>query len=422
MRNRNINEKNIMDLLSKNLYCYLFGTCETAKAHNGIIMDNVPGAIIELGLHQYTKPANPYLSYSVAELQSIVQQFMSLPEYKSLIGDGEKKTRKGWIDWANSIHQVDRVAVQLPGRSEDTTIDLMTTFMDDVVGGVVANYKSFSKKQREELGIDGLAKSKSVEEEHDDEEGIELSADEKIVVKKVISEKPRTLMEFYNIVLYLVALENIENINVAKTSLLSEKIGSYLSVPMVLLDDITSGLELNEPGVSFYKFFTGLFLEKPVLDSDQKANLDKKISMLINEYYEHRDVKRELRRIVQDNEKVKVVIGEIIASKIDEKMEQESNDSLITLFQMTINDDNREKYVKFLKSLSPQEKLVSSTSGIGPSGPPYGSDDDSEDDDSDDDDSDDDDSDKNIEEEPKFGPALAPEEKMEIEINELKSV
>jgi hypothetical protein len=442
MRGRNINEKNIVELLSSNLYCYLFGTCKTATTHNGIIMDDVPGAIIELGLHQYTKPANPYLSYSVAELQSIIQQFMSLQQYKTLIIpvnsareslnkkleeqqqleleleqlqlgdemnpderrngiirdlatiqrtisqlrkqiDGDKKTRNGWIEWANSIHQGNRVAVQLPGRPEDTTIDLMTTFMNNVVGGVVANYKYFSKRQREELGIDGLAKSKDGEEE---EEGRELTTDEeKESVRKVIREKPRTLVEFYNIVLYLVALENIENINVAKVSLLSEKLGSYLSEPQELFDDINSGLELNEPSVSFYRFFMSLFLTlteeaKAGFTEVRKTKLVAIINGLIVDYYANRDVKREVRRMVQDNEAVMRVIEGIIdvESKKEEGEVIESN----TLFQMTIDDSNRVEYVKFLKSLlppklksvsaSPPPSAPGSPRGPPPDGPPGG--------------------------------------------------
>jgi hypothetical protein len=485
MRGRNINEKNILDMLSSNLYCYLFGTCKTATAHNGIIMDDVPGAIIELGLHQYTRPANPYLSYSVAELQSIIQQFMSLPEYKTLIEpvnsareslnkkleqqqqleleleqlqledemnpderrngiirdlatiqrtisqlrkqiDGDKKTRNGWIEWANSIHQGNRVAVQLPGRPEDTTIDLMTTFMNNVVGGVVANYKYFSKRQREELGIDGLAKSK--DDEDGEEEGRELTTDEeKESVRKVIREKPRTLVEFYNIVLYLVALENIENINVAKVSLLSEKLGSYLSEPQELFDDINSGLELNEPSVSFYRFFMSLFLTLPKekvaevaavasseveMDSGDEAGkvsaeekeeiekgfTDKRkqalvaiINGLIVDYYANRDIKRELQRMVRDNQEVMSVIEGIIKDEEKEKEEGEVVESN-TLFQMTIDDSNRDKYVKFLRSLLPP-KLESlpppptspspspgSSPRFPPGGPPDGPPSDSDDD------------------------------------------
>jgi len=462
MRGENVNEKNIVELLSRNLYCYLFGTCKTARAHNGIIMDDVPGAIIELGLHQYTKPANPYLSYSVAELQSIIQQFMSLQQYKTLITpvnsareslnknlkqqrqlelqleqlqlgdemspderrngiirdlatiqrtisqlrkqiDGDKKTRNGWIAWANSIHQSNqvevqlpgraevqlsgRVAVQLPGRPEDTTIDLMTTFMNDVVGGVVANYKYFSKRQREELGIDGLAKSK------------ELTDAEKTAIR----EKPRTLMEFYNIVLYLVALENIENINVAKVSLLSEKLGDYLSEPQELFDDINSGLELNEPGVSFYTFFMSLFLTLPkekvaevALEADaaspevemvsedeaeeeegeeeiEKGFTDKRkqalveiVNRLIDNYYANRDIKRELQRMVRDNQEVMSVIEGIIKDEEKEKEEGEVVESN-TLFQMTIDDSNQVKYVKFLKSLLPPKLESAPTPSPSPS-------------------------------------------------------
>jgi hypothetical protein len=450
MRGENINDKNILDMLSRNLYCYLFGTCETATAHNGIIMDDVPGAIIELGLHQYTKPANPYLSYSVAELQSIIHQFMSLLQYKTLIKpvnsareilntnleqqrqlelqleqlqqgaemdidpvapvapvepvdrrrnviirdlatiqrtisqlrkqiDGDKKTRNGWIAWADSIHKVNPVAVQLPGRPEDTTIDLMTTFMNDVVGGVVANYKYFSKRQRKELGIDGLAKSEDGEEEDDDEEGRELSADEKIVVRKVIGEKPRTLMEFYNIVLYLVALENIENINVAKVSLLSEKLGDYLSDPQQLFDDINSGLELNEPSVSFYMFFMSLFLTlteeaKAGFTEVRKTKLVEIINGLIADYYAHQDVKREVRRMVQDNEAVMRVIEGIIKDEEREKEEGEVVESN-TLFQMAIDESNRDKYVKFLKSLLPpklESVPASQSSSSAPDSPRFG--------------------------------------------------
>jgi hypothetical protein len=280
---------------------------------------------------------------------------MGLTQYKSLIGDGVEKTRQGWIERVQTTI-VNPEAVQLPGRPGARTLDLMTIFMDNVVGGVVENYKSFSKKQREELGIDGLAKSKSVEEE-DDEEGRELSEDEKETVKRVIGEKPRTLMEFYNIVLYLVALENIENINVAKVSLLSEKLGSYLSEPQELLDDINSGLELNEPGVSFYMFFMSLFsslTEKEIGDftAERKKNLVEIINSLIVNYYSNRDVKRELQRMVQYNEDVMRVIGKVIKDNEPGKVIKAN-----TLFQLMIDEDNREKYIKFLKSLLPSDKL-----------------------------------------------------------------
>ena len=164
-------------------------------------------------------------------------------------------------------------------------------------------------------------------------------------------------MEFYNIVLYLVALENIENINVAKVSLLSEKLGSYLSEPQNLLDDINSGLELNEPGVSFYMFFMSLFLSltKEEIDDfteDRKKNLVEIINGLIDNYYSNRDVKRELQRMVQDNEDVIRVIEKIIKDN-EPGIVIEAN----TLFQLTIDKDNREKYVNFLKSLLPSDKL-----------------------------------------------------------------
>ena len=241
-------------MLSKNLYCYLFGTCKTAKAHNGIIMDDVPGAIIELGLHQYTNRADPFLSYSVAELQSIIQQFMRLLQYSELPPDELKKTREGWIQWASTIPND---AVQLPGRNESAKM-LMDKFMNSLLNGVVANYTHFSKKQKESLGIYGLEKIKGVTTEYAEEsEDKELTLDQ---LEETVDTTNKTLMEFYNIVLYLVALENIENINVAKVSLLSEKLGTYLSEPQELLDDINAGLELNEPGVSFYRFFIGLFL------------------------------------------------------------------------------------------------------------------------------------------------------------------
>lgn len=446
MRYGSIKEKNIVKLLSSNLYCYLFGTCKTAKTHNGVIMDDVPGEIIELGLHQYTngndkdEEGNPvmFLSYSVAELQSIIEQFMRLPQYLELsdpvksaqvdlinylekqqqiktqlynqddgsaeairlqaelntqvaleetsrkfIENNEKKTRKEWIDWAKK--DISPKAVQLLGRPE-TSIGLMSTFMDDILNGVVSNYKYLSKKQKEELGIDGLAKAKDGTEE----EGRDLTDQEKEKVKKVIREKPRTLIEFYNIFLYLVALENIENINVAKVSLLSEKIGSYLSEPTELLNDINSGLELNEPSVSFYRFFMGLFLilseEKKVGFSEaRKKSLYEIINGIIADYYANRDVKRELRRMVQENQEVMRVIEEIIADEEKEKEEGEIVEPQTqTLFQLSIDDSNREKYVKFLKSLLPP-KLESlpppppPPAPDSPSGPPSDSDDDDDD-------------------------------------------
>jgi len=513
MRGRNIDEKNILELLSSNLYCYLFGTCKTATAHNGIIMDDVPGAIIELGLHQYTKPKNPELSYSVHELQSIVQQFMSLTQYKTLIepvnsaresvnknlkqqrqlelqldnaessledvlqdGEivmedtvppelsrnqydlealkfeelelrktleqaitGEKKTRQGWIDWVTE-YNISQEAVNLPGRPE-TSSEFMTTFMDDVVGGVVANYKHFSKKQREELGIFDLRKVKLSKRATGNpvaaeaaEKGAEIQERAKII--KNLDETPRTLMEFYNIVLYLVALENIENINVAKVSLLSEKLGSYLSEPQELFDDINSGLELNEPGVSFYGFFISLFLSLPKEKKEEKKEeeveemssdaeeeeveqmgsdededdedeeepveevgftekrkkaLVATINSLIADYYANRDAKRELRRMVQENEEVMRAIEGIIKDEEKQKEEGEVVESN-TLFQMTIDDNNRVEYVKFLKSLLPQKlKSVRAPSPPSvPDSPRYSSDDGDDGDDGNDGDDDDD--------------------------------
>ena len=56
--------------------------------------------------------------------------------------------------------------------------------------------------------------------------------------------------------------------------------------------------------------------------------------------------------MVQDNEDVMRVIGKVIKDNEPGKV-IEAN----TLFQLTIDQGNREKYIKFLKSLLPSDKL-----------------------------------------------------------------
>jgi hypothetical protein len=347
MKNRTIDDENLFQLLTSYFYCYLFGNCKNNSNHNGTIMDDVPGEILSLGLVQYTTMGgSTYLSFSAAELQSIIQQFMSLSQYRALLNSGTiTKTPQEWKEWAQSLPPDQ---VKLPGRPENTQ-ELMSTFMNQILGGVVSNYKNFTKKQKEELEIDGL-----VDEQQAD---------------SIIAAKSRTLMELYNIVLYRIATVNIENINVTKVSLLSDKIGLYLSNPEEFSNDINSSIDLEEPEIEFYKFFTHMFLAKfgSTFKPDPKkvTNFGSLFEKIISEYKRSVRFKEELKEIVSGND---VLISNI--KSIIDKQPNSSNIYFSLLLKELTKANNQatieleKRYILFLKN------LIGSGSG---SGSGYGS-------------------------------------------------
>ena len=349
---RNATDEQIKELLTGYLYCYLFDTCKIAKNHNGIIMDNVPGEIIELNLVQYTQNGGrTYLSYSVAELQDMVDQFSNIE------GGNSSKTIVEWKAWAAGLLPPN--AVKLAGRPE-TSLELMNMFTGDVLQGVVSNYSYFSKKQKRELGIDDLV----------DANGNELVQGNQEVINKA-SAKPRTLMELFNIVLYKVALVNIENINVAMVSLLSEKMGSYLSNPEELYVDIMSGIDLDEPAVKFYNFFISLFLPPPPYALDRQGKLEStqvtKLNKILIEVFaktkSDQEFKRDLRRIVYSNPNLIAIISDIIGSIVSKnKRGPGTNTYFYKQYesQVPINPS----YLVFLQSLLPKGYT---TSAVAPS-------------------------------------------------------
>jgi hypothetical protein len=330
MKNRTIDDENLFELLTSYFYCYLFGTCKNDSNHNGIIMDDVPGEILSLGLVQYTTMGgSTYLSFSAAELQSIIQQFMSL---SSQHRDSETitKTPQEWITWAQSLPPEQ---VKLPGRPENTQ-ELMSKFMNQILGGVVSNYKNFTKKQKEELEIDGLEDERQAD--------------------SIIKAKSRTLMELYNIVLYKVATVNIENINVTKVSLLSDKIGLYLSNPEEFSNDINSSIDLEEPEINFYKFFTDMFLVKSdlTLESDEVTNFGRLVENIISEYKRSARFKEELKEFVSGND--------VLISNINSIINKQPN-SLNTYFGLLLKEltkvrnkatkELENRYILFLNNL-----------------------------------------------------------------------
>jgi hypothetical protein len=430
MQLKTVNEKNAKEMLTSYLYCYLFGTCRNAVNHNGVITDDVPGEIISLGLVQYTvqksekktKKEEPesriYLSYSVAELQSVVKQFMAQPSYKQLLDpvitarkalddflnqqeqqmyqhvgddidvetpevdvqedelrnriedaiDGERKTPEEWEKWSRTqigprvIIQPE--AVKLPGRPE-TSQTLMTMFMGDVLGGVVKNYKYFSKKQRQELGIDNLVSFSKPEEEVDPEKVPELTEDQKAEIKEKTGAKPRTLMELYNIVLYNVALVNIENINVAKVSLLSKRIGNYLSNMEDLMSDILSGVELDNPIYSFSNLIISLFvtMSKERIDGafSNKDRLKLFINATIEQYNKDSAFRRQVRMIITEYGGLEDNIVGIL-----QKKPQVKETTIFGRLLEDISKSEEEKYIDFLKSLLPRGALRSGPLAIAP--------------------------------------------------------
>ena len=353
---KNATDEEVKKLLTDYLYCYLFDTCKIAKNHNGIIMDNVPGTIIELNLVQYTKMAGrTYLSYSAAELQEMVGKFMNLD------GGREEKTPAGWNVWADPLAPG---AVKLEGRPENTQ-ELMEMFTGDVLVGVVSNYSYFSKRQKRELGIDDLV----------DGGGQEL----KNQISDVVSGKARTLMELFNIVLFRVAFVNIENVNVAMVSLLSEKLGSYLSNPEELFADINSGIDLDDPVVKVYNYFISLFLPPPpeALDADGKLKDDAQqmLVTIIEKTISDQEFKKDLRRIISSNPKLINIILSIIGST--EPGKNSYFYKILKSFARTVDEkgelegDKKAKkmYYDFLKSLLPKGALPSPSPPSPPSPP-----------------------------------------------------
>ena len=416
-QNKNGTDEQVKDLLTAYLYCYLFDTCKIAKNHNGIIMDNVPGAIIELNLVQYTTMASraaavsepesapapatilgstargfgaaassigslasgifartktaaaappqvlksalentsasssnrTYLSYSAAELQEMVGKFMNLPG-----GSGER-TPAEWNEWANALSPV---AVQLEGRPESTQ-ELMQMFTGDVLQGVVSNYSYFSKRQKKELGIDNLV----------DTNGNELvklqDSASKTQVTKILGAKPRTLMELFNIVLFRVAFVNIENVNVAMISLLSEKLGSYLINPEELFVDINSGIELDDPDVKLYNFFVSLFFPpNPEQLELEKMNSSREMLVkIIEKNKSDPELKKYLKRIVSSNPKLVGIILSIIKSEkpgTDSyfyKILKSAARTVDTIKELEADKKIKERYYDFLNSLLPKSAL-----------------------------------------------------------------
>lgn len=352
LQNRTGTDKKIVSLLVNYLYCYLFGSCKNDKNHNGVIIDDVPGEIIELNLVQYTIMRDrkylmrdrKYLSYSAAELQDMVKQFMNLPLYERLPEEGKMKTPAEWNAWATGVPAN---AVKLPGR-EETTQDLMAMFTGDVLRGVVSNYSYFSKKQKRELGIDDLL------------DGTQDQKDANI--KTILGAKPRTLMELFNIVLYRVAIINIENVNVAKSSLLSEKIGSYLSNPEELFLDIGSGIDLDDPLANFYNFFVSLFTVNPddKFDANYVTKLDRFLQEIFSRCKTDPEFKNQLRKIVSSREDVMNNIMAILRDPTSKKLTSffgRQIQNLITVGTKESKALNEKQYVKFLTSLLPSNKL-----------------------------------------------------------------
>ena len=415
IQRKTLNEDNatrIKKMLTSYLYCYLFGTCENAVKHNGVIMDDVPGEIISLRLVQYTTTDRTYLSYSVAELQSIVKQFMEQPSYKELVrpvitarqaldnflneqeqrmyqnvgGDidvetpevdqreeelrrqlevainGEKKTPQQWNEWAKGIPDNQVKLQQRPETSEQ----LMNMFMGDILDGVVKNYKYFNKKQREELGINNLTSpsfnvlrgDKPKNKTEQDAYNYLLGEAKKEIEIKLINQeaKPRTLMELYNIVLYNVALVNIENVNVAKVSLLSKRIGNYLSNMEDLMNDILSGIDLDNPMYTFTNLIISLFatMTQERIDNalSKKERLLEFINETIDQYNKDSEFRRQLRMIISEYSGLESNINGIV------KNAQVKTTIFGTLFSSrSTSPSEQEKYRDFLTGLVPKKRV-----------------------------------------------------------------
>jgi hypothetical protein len=265
--------------------------------------------------------------------------------------EGEKKTPDEWKLWVTNSGFTPN-AVKLKGRPEETTQELIDKFMDDILEGVVANYKYFNKKQRKELGIDNLFSRPEPEEEVDPENVPELTSHQKVEVTGFLSAKSRSLMELYNIVLRRVAIVNIENVNVAKVSLLSKKVGVYLSNTEQLFADIKSSIELEEPISLFFKLFINLFLtmkKQVVLDAAKSAKVTGFVSNLIVEYNRNRYLRQELRTMVSDNDEV---VANIISLLNNGKPVLKTHTLIGSVF-----DKNKETYKIFLESLLPNRVL-----------------------------------------------------------------
>jgi len=214
-------KKMVKKPLTDNLFCYLFGKCGEVLLNAGIITENIPGEIISLGLVQYTKLTGnsiPYLSYSVAEYESIAIQFTELIK-KEGGANNEKETKKNWIEWAQTLDRQGK-SIKLDGRPTTSCEDFMTNFM---------SYASSAKPPA------GYVKAN----------GNFYSYMKKRKVSDYNDSIPISLMDVYEFIVYEIALQNISNINVTKASLLSEKIGTYLSNPQELASDLKSALSLN---------------------------------------------------------------------------------------------------------------------------------------------------------------------------------